>query len=56
LLSHGVRITRSFDHAVTKSLYFSDLDGNPLEVYVESDPSVWRDDPGLVASGAPLRL
>jgi catechol 2,3-dioxygenase len=56
LEGHGVQVRATFDHRVTQSLYFDDPDGNRLEVFVESDPSVWRNDPATVASGTPLVL
>jgi catechol 2,3-dioxygenase len=56
LEERGVEVRAVYDHRVTRSLYFSDPDGNQLEVFVESDPSVWRENPGAVASGAPMRL
>lgn len=43
------------DHEVTKSLYFSDPDGNGLELYVDASDS-WRRDPQRVAQLAPLEL
>ena len=56
LKTRGVEVWAALDHGATKSLYFSDPDGHTLEVFVESEPSVWREDPGIVASGAPLTL
>jgi catechol 2,3-dioxygenase len=52
----GVPILRMENHVVSKSIYFCDPDGNELEVYVDSDPGVWRDDPSAVASVQPLAL
>jgi catechol 2,3-dioxygenase len=43
------------DHEVTKSLYFSDPDGNTLELYVDAS-DVWRKDPQRVAQVKPLQL
>jgi catechol 2,3-dioxygenase len=43
------------DHEVTKSLYFSDPDGNGIELYVDAS-DVWRRDPQRVAQLAPLEL
>lgn len=56
LESHGIEINRIRDHAVTKSIYFPDPDGNEIEVFVESDPRVWREDPKLVSTGVPMPL
>ena len=39
-----------------KVVYFHDPDGNQIEVFVESDPSVWHDEPRLVATSNPLEL
>ena len=35
LLDHGVTIRSTQDHGVTKSVYFSDPDGNGLEIFCE---------------------
>jgi len=43
------------DHDVTKSLYFSDPDGNLIEVYVDVDDG-WRHDPQRIATVKPLAL
>lgn len=56
LESHGVKINRINDHTVTKSIYFPDPDGNELEVFIESDPSVWLNDPDVVGNRLPLTL
>ena len=45
------------DHTVTQSLYLRDPDGNEVELYVDADPAIWKDDPGAVmAAIKPLRL
>jgi catechol 2,3-dioxygenase len=56
LESNGIEIARIRDHAVTKSIYFPDPDGNEIEVFVESDPRVWQEDPKLVSTGVPMPL
>lgn len=56
LESNGVKIEMMADHTVSQSLYFSDPDGNSIEVYVDSDPAIWRQDPAAVATIAPLTL
>lgn len=56
LEARGVRIAGVSDHRVSQSIYFSDPDGNGLELYVDADPSVWRADPSAVATVDPLRL
>ncbi len=43
------------DHGVSKSLYFSDPDGNRVELYIDQSDS-WRRDPQTVAAYAPLTL
>ena len=50
----GVEV-RSVDHEITKSLYFTDPDGNGLEVYVDVSDA-WRRDPSLIAQGEPFEL
>lgn len=54
--AHGVRILGIADHRVSQSLYLSDPDGNGLELFVDADPAVWREDPAAVATVGPLRL
>jgi catechol 2,3-dioxygenase len=56
LQAHGAEILRLRDHAVSQSIYFSDPDGNVLEVFVDADPAIWRDDPAKVATSLPLEL
>jgi catechol 2,3-dioxygenase len=52
----GVPILGLSDHRVSQSLYLRDPDGHGLELYVDADPSVWRREPGAVATVAPLDL
>lgn len=47
--------TTPMDHEVTKSLYFSDPDGNGVEVYVDAS-DIWRREPQRVAQAEPLAL
>ena len=56
LSSNGVEPHRTRDHIATQSVYFHDPDGNQIEIFVESDPSVWHNDPSLVATSNPLEL
>ncbi len=56
LEQHGVAILGSSDHGVSQSLYIKDPDGIEIELYVDSDPVLWRDDPAAVATIKPLRL
>ena len=46
----GVTINGMSDHTVSQSLYLCDPDGNEVEVYVDADESVWRNDPAAVVS------
>ncbi|GKS56487.1 glyoxalase [Nitrospira sp.] len=53
----GISIDGMSDHTVSQSLYLHDPDGNEVELYVDADPSLWRDDPTTVLSPIkPLRL
>ena len=42
LLRHGVEIDRAMDHTNQRSLYFSDPDGNRLEIYFEMPGALAR--------------
>jgi catechol 2,3-dioxygenase len=53
----GVTIDGMSDHTVSQSLYLHDPDGNEVELYVDADESVWKDDPAAVLSPIkPLHL
>jgi catechol 2,3-dioxygenase len=53
----GVTVVGASDHTVTHSLYILDPDGNELELYIDVQPEVWRDDPAAVmAPIKPLRI
>jgi catechol-2,3-dioxygenase len=52
----GVSILGASDHKVSQSLYVADPDGIEIELYVDADPVLWRDDPQAVAHVGPLRL
>ncbi|MGH9190332.1 MAG: VOC family protein [Acidimicrobiales bacterium] len=53
----GVAIGGAADHTITHSLYISDPDGNEIELYVDVQPEVWRENPSAVlAPIRPLRL
>lgn len=56
LMAQGVTILGQSDHWVSQSLYIADPDGNELELYVDADPELWRDNPTLVAHVGPLDL
>jgi hypothetical protein len=42
LLAHGVAIDRAADHVNQRSIYFSDPDGNRLEIYYEMPGALAR--------------
>jgi len=53
----GVIIDGMSDHTVSQSLYLQDPDGNEIELYVDADESVWKNNPAAVVSPTkPLRL
>ena len=53
----GVPIVGASDHGVTHSLYIQDPDGNEVELYIDVQPEVWRDDPtAVLAPTKALRL
>ena len=56
LIQQGVPLLGISDHTVSQSLYISDPDGIEIELYVDADPSVWRDNPQAVATIGPLDL
>ena len=56
LEAHGVSRLRIVDHRVSQSIYLSDPDGHGIELYVDADPRIWRDDPRSVANAVPLTL
>jgi catechol 2,3-dioxygenase len=43
LKAHGVEV-RGSDHGVTRSIYFTDPDGNPFEIYCDNPSFDWRKD------------
>jgi len=56
LQSHQVTIDRTVDHRVAHSLYVRDPDENRIELYVDGDPALWREDPATVAHSEPFVL
>jgi catechol 2,3-dioxygenase len=53
----GLMITGMSDHTVSQSLYLADPDGNEIELYVDADPAIWKNNPKAVLSPIkPLRL
>ncbi|MBI1285185.1 MAG: VOC family protein [Thiobacillus sp.] len=56
LAAHGVAIAGQADHRVSQALYCHDPDGIMIELYVDADPAIWRDDPAAVAHVGKLAL
>jgi catechol 2,3-dioxygenase len=56
LEAHGIAKMRIRDHVVSQSIYVDDPDGNMIELYVDADPSTWREKPEAVANSRPLSL
>jgi catechol 2,3-dioxygenase len=56
LETHGVKPDRTADHHVSQSIYFHDPDRNQIEVIVDNDPHMWREDRTAVATRLPLAL
>ena len=53
----AVTIDGMSDHTVSQSLYLQDPDGNEVELYVDADESVWKNNPAAVlAPIKPLHL
>ncbi|TKB90373.1 MAG: VOC family protein [Nitrospira sp.] len=46
----GIPIDGMSDHTVSQSLYLKDPDGNEVELYVDADESVWKNNPTAVVS------
>jgi catechol 2,3-dioxygenase len=46
----GFAIDGMSDHTVSQSLYLRDPDGNEVELYVDADKSVWKNNPATVVS------
>ncbi len=44
LKANGVSISNATDHGVTRSIYFTDPDGNPFEIYCDNPDFNWRRD------------
>ena len=56
LEAHGITKIRVTNHRVSQSIYLNDPDGNGLELFVDADPAIWRDNPAAVATIEPLQL
>ncbi len=54
LQTKGVEV-RGSDHGVTRSIYFTDPDGNPFEIYCDNPDFDWRKD-GLTKRARWARL
>ena len=48
LQEKGVPIMGASDHTVTHSLYIADPDGNEIELYIDVQPEIWREQPMAV--------
>jgi catechol 2,3-dioxygenase len=46
----GISIDGMSDHTVSQSLYLRDPDGNEVEIYVDADESIWKNNPAAVVS------
>ena len=57
LQESGAKVVGSADHTVTHSLYIEDPDGNEIELYIDVQPAVWKDNPtAVMAPTRALRL
>ena len=56
LEQQGVPLLGATDHSVSQSLYIQDPDGIEIELYVDADPTVWRDNPAALTTLKPLVL
>ena len=56
LEQHGIAILGTSDHNVSQSIYIQDPDRIDIELYVDADPALWKDNPEAVAVVRPLRL
>jgi catechol 2,3-dioxygenase len=50
LEQEGIAIDGMSDHTVSQSLYLKDPDGNEVELYVDADESIWKNNPSAVVS------
>lgn len=48
LRDKGVTVVGAADHTVTHSLYIEDPDGNEIELYIDVQPEIWRENPTAV--------
>ena len=53
----GIPIDGMSDHTVSQGLYLRDPDGNEVELYVDADEALWKNNPAAVVSQIrPLHL
>lgn len=53
----GIMIDCMSDHTVSQSFYLQDPNGNEIELYVDADETVWKNNPAAVMTPIkPLRL
>ena len=57
LIDAGANVVGTADHHVSHSLYITDPEGNEIELYIDVQPEVWREDPmAVMAPPRALRL
>ena len=57
LVDAGANVIGTADHHVSHSIYITDPDGNEIELYIDVQPEVWRQDPqAVMAPTRALRL
>lgn len=54
LAALGIPLAQTRDHQVSLSLYVRDPDGLLIELYVDTDPALWRNNRAAVATTGPL--
>lgn len=52
----GIALIGMSDHGVSQSLYLADPDGIEIELFVDADPALWRDNPMTLMTTKPLQL
>jgi catechol 2,3-dioxygenase len=48
LKAHNVPIVRTVDHGITQSVYFTDPEGNELEIYCEVPEKPWQNQKTII--------
>ena len=57
LIDAGANVIGTADHHVSHSIYITDPDGNEIELYIDVQPEIWREDPkAVMAPTRALRL